>query len=131
MISYRPPVSCFNTLLHTKSVLGVYAQRHCHKKDGARSILAPLSLFSFIFRTRPWHTTPIVANWLQSHIITNLTIVTHLCYSAMACCPHCRQSVTGSLHTHLPVCPLYIMFLVNAHPSASLQHPSSEKHCAR
>ena len=111
MISYRTPVSCFNTLLHTKYGLGVYDQRHCHKKDGARSILAPLSLFSFIFHTRPWRTTPIVANWLQSHIITYLTIVTHLCYSVMARCPHCRRPVTGSLHKYLPVCPLNIMFL--------------------
>ena len=80
-------------------------------KKMAQSVLAPLSLFSFIFHTLPWHTTPIVANWLQSHIITNPTIVTHLCYSAMACCPHCCQSVTGSLHKHLPVYPLNIIFL--------------------
>ena len=111
MISYRPPVSSFNTLVHMKYGLGVYSQRHCHKKDGARSILAPLSLFSFMFHTRPWHTTPIVANWLQSHFITNLTIITHLCYSTMARYPHCRRSVTGSLHKHLPVCPLNIIFL--------------------
>ena len=56
-------------------------------------------------------TTPAVASWLQSHIITNITIVTHLCYSAMACCPHCRRSVTGSLHKHLFACPLKTIFL--------------------
>ena len=43
-------------------------------KKMAQSILAPLSLFSFIFHTRPWHTAPIVASWLQSHIITNLIV---------------------------------------------------------
>ena len=74
MISYGPPPTCFNTLVHMKYGLGVYAQRHCHKKDGAPSILAPLSLFSFIFHNRPWYTTPIVANWPQSHIITNLIV---------------------------------------------------------
>ena len=111
MISYRPPVTCFNTLIHMKYGIGVYAQRHCHKKVGAPSILAQLSLFSFIFYTRPWHTTSIVANWLQSHIITNLTIVIHLCYSAMARYPHCCRSVTGSLHKHLPVCPVNYIFL--------------------
>ena len=37
-------MSCFNTLVHTKYGLGVYAQFHCHKKM-AQSILAPLSLF--------------------------------------------------------------------------------------
>ena len=56
-------------------------------------------------------TTPVVANWLQSHIITNITIVTHCCYSAMARCPRCRRSVTGSLHKHLSACPLNIIFL--------------------
>ena len=80
-------------------------------KKMAQSILASLSLFSFIFHTWPWYTTPIVVNWLQSHIITNLTIVTHLCYSAMAPCLQCCRSVTGSLHKHLPVCPLNIIFL--------------------
>ena len=39
------------------------------------------------------------------------TIVTHLCYSAMARYPHCCRSMTGSLHKHLPVCPLNILFL--------------------
>ena len=94
-------------------------------KKMAQSILAPLSLFSFIFHTRPWHTTPIVANWLQSHIITNLTIVTHLCYSAMARCPHCRRSVTGSLHTHLLICPLNIIFLAKC--SSKCVTPTSLK----
>ena len=111
MISYRPPVSFFNTLVHMKYGLGVYSQCHCHKTDGARSILAPLSLFLFIFHTRLWHTTLIVANWLQSHIIINPTIVTHLCYSIMVRFPHFRRSVTGSLHKHLHVCPLNIIFL--------------------
>ena len=68
MISCRPPVSCFNTLLHTKCGLGVYAQRHCHKKDGAK------------------------------HFSTTVIVFIHISYSAMAHHPHRHQLAAKPYH---------------------------------